>query len=205
MEKNRKTLGAFRRENAGFITGKTVVDHKIRQQNDLTFREYVMLDTIMKIREGPQKRNPITYGNYWKECGIEPHQILLGFATLKEKGWLFKDEQGLIQVSEKFKDLFKTGSNFEEFWKIAPKGGKIGAHKMYDKAIRIKKHDELSQKYKEYIEYCDVEGRFRLDTSTWLNPKSGYIDTDWVAANVKKETQTKNPNSAQADEDFFKK
>jgi hypothetical protein len=202
MANNQKTYKAFEREHTMFITGKTTIDHKIRQSNNLTFNEYVMLDTIMRIREGGLRNKKITYGDFWIQCGIKPDYVIRCFATLKAKELLFKDDKGLIQVAEKFKNEFKTGSNFEEFWKIAPKGTKMAAKRMYDKAIRIVKHNELCIKYKQYIAFCDSSQRFKKDTSSWLNPASGFIEADWIGEE-KKNDKSDNQTPEALDYDFI--
>lgn len=182
-----KTYKSFERDNRTFVTGISSIDHKIRLMNNLTFKEYVILVTIMSFREGSAKDKGITYGNFWIASGIKPDHVKRAYETLKAKGLLFKDDNGLIQVAEKFYRDFTSGSNFEEFWLIQPKGSKIGAKKMYDRALKIKKHAELCKKYREYLAFCDENKRFKKDTSSWLNPTMGYIETDWIGEQKKTE------------------
>lgn len=181
------TLKSFERDNKMFVKGTTVIDHAIRLRYNLTLREYTILATVMELRDGKHKHDPMTYGRFWIASGVKPLHVLNSGRKLIEKGLLYKDDEGLLQVLKEFQDQFKNNSDFEEFWKIAPKGNKQAAMRMYDRAIRQKKHEYICQKYKEYIEFCERTERFKKDTSSWLNPTSGYLDSDWVADENKKE------------------
>lgn len=215
-----KTFKAFERDNRMFVKGKTMIDHAICLRNNLSLREYVILVTIMEIRESSQKNEGITYGKFWIKSGVKPAYVQRAFAKLKAKELLYKDDKGLVQVSEAFKSEFKNNANFEDFWNLwipgppdkdnkptkirLAKGAKAAAMRMYDKAIRIKKHEDLCKAYIEYNAYCDNTGRFKKDTSSWLNPASGYIDTEWIAEIKKEEEKQNTAQSPEAlDYDFF--
>lgn len=199
-----KKFKSFERDNSMFVVGKTMIDHAIRLRYNLSFRDYTVLTTIMELREGKSKSIGITYGQFWKASGIKPDHVQRAFAILKDKGLLYKDNPGLVQVSEEFKRAFTNKGDFEEFWKIDPKGAKAAAMRMYEKAIRIKPHNELCENYKKYLEFCKETSRFTKDTSTWLNPTSGFIDAEWVGSNEKKDDK-QIAKIKSLDYDFIKK
>ena len=219
MKSNKKSYKSFERDNSMFVEGKTVIDHKIRLQCNLTLTIYIVLVTIMELREGKHKNKGITYGTFWKAAGIKPLHVKRAFVILKEKGLLYKDEQkyvdakgeeqiGLIQVSNWFKEKFTHPGNFNEFWEIEPKGNKQAALRMYEKALKVKSHEFLCENYKKYLAFCKETDRFTKDTSSWLNPTAGFIDSEWKGGynklwEKKDEKQSTNPESL--DYDFIKK
>lgn len=198
------TITSKERDNVPFIRGSTTINHLIRMKNELTLAQYVILDFIISYRESSTKNEPITFGKIWVMTGIIHTEAQVVLKELMLKNLISVDENKHIQVAESYKRQFQNNGNFDEFWKIEPKGNKAAAMRAYEKLIRKYPHDKICSKYKDYLEFCNKSGRYKLDTSTWLHPKNGNMETEWVE--VKKPEQKKEetpPNTL--DYDFINK
>jgi hypothetical protein len=181
-------LKSFERDNTMFVKGVSTINHAIRVRNKLTINEYILLEAFIKKLESPKKNEPFTFGQIWVAVGLKPKTAQRIILNLRDKGFLYKDGE-IIKVKESFINGFKEKSDFTEFWLISPKGNKAAAMRAYEKAIRVVTHDVLCKKYREYLEYCNQSGRFKLDTSTFLHPKNGYFDSEWVAEKVEEKKE----------------
>lgn len=188
-----KKLKSFERDNKMFVKGTTTINHLIRVRNDLTITQYVLLDFFMQYNESSNNAEPITFGRIWVGTGLKPTVSQRTILFLKSRGFLYKDKNKIL-VLDSYKKQFQETGSFDEFWKISPKGTKTAAMRAYEKLIRKYPHEKICEKYKDYLEFCDKSGRFKLDTSTWLHPKNGYMETEWIEE-LKPEKKTEVPEN----------
>lgn len=183
------------KDNIPFIRGSTTINHLIRMKNKLSMEEYAILDFIMTYRESSKKNEPITFGRIWVATGIMHDKAQEIIKELVKRELIIVDNERRMNVSKSYTVQFQNKGDFEEFWKIGPKGNKAGAMRAYEKLIRQYPHDKICSKYKEYLEFCDRSGRFKLDTSTWLHPKNGNMETEWIENKEQKKEDTPSPNT----------
>ena len=83
-----------------------------------------------------------------------------------------------VFVTDKWKKLFDSNDLFENFWKqwlalcTSAAGNKATAKAQYEKTVKIIDPEELFNYAKDYLNYCKSFGRYSMNASTYLNPKT---------------------------------
>lgn len=92
----------------------------------------------------------------------------------------------------------KSIPEFDELWKLHPKGNKKTAKERFIKAVKKVPYPELKSKLEPYIksnDFCYLKG---LDV--WLNPEKEY----WNDIIVKKEEKFKKEEKKESETSFFR-
>ena len=149
--------------------GRTIIDHNIRIQLKLTCEEYVVLDLIYT--------NPgIKYQKIYDALEFYPSRRLL-FPECE----FVNIENDCHTTTDKWNYHFKLSeTDFESFWKIAPKGSKAMAKVKFSRCLKLTDGATISEAYKKYILWADALQRFRKDTCTWLNPENRAWEDDYT-------------------------
>lgn len=153
-------------------TGSSIIDHKIRHSLCLTIEEFVMADCIY-IFNSKHKTGIIDYIKYHSEIGLTPEEVNRIGKSLKEKGMIIKNNNRW-ETTGLWNKHFDSTEQFEELWKIHPKGNKYDAKINFKQTIRIVKIDILIEKLQNYVGFCLESERFMSDLSGWLNPKKKH-------------------------------
>ena len=170
--------------------GISVINHKKRIELSLTIEEYVFLDFIWSTNK--KQQTPIAFIQYLKFLGMLPVEVKLLFAKMKEKNLLVWDEKKKrVDIYTKWKDAFNTNNQFDELWKIHPKGNKNISRERLSKVLDKIPFDELTTRLKKYLADCKNTQRFEKDLATWLNPKNEHWNDALISKEVIKQTGTK--------------
>jgi len=156
------------------VAGTTTILHQLRAKLKITMAEYVLLDFIYQWHQS--KSAPITFGDYWRGCGIKARLIERKFARLKEKGLLFKDIDGKVKTTTLWDSNFNSSEQFEVLWKLLNTGNKQIARTQFGKALKTDSYDNIKKGLEEYVKFVTETDQFRKHLSSFLNPKN----KDWT-------------------------
>ena len=167
------------------LLSTSVINHKIRKQFNLSNNEYIFLDFIFLTNK--VHSHPITYGMFDAGAGLSINEVKKLFASMKERKFLVWDQiKKRTDVSVEWKVAFDTSNQFDELWKIHPKGNKNMARERLPKVLKKIDFNQLKIKLQKYLSDCRNTQRFEKDLATWMNPKNEH----WNDIMEKKAAQT---------------
>jgi len=156
------------------IVGSTTILHKLRAELKITMVEYVLLDFINQWHL--KKKEPITFGDYWRSTGVKSRMLTKKFARLKEKGLLFKDIDGKVKTTDKWNSNFNDSEQFETLWKLLNVGNKQVAKTTFAKALKVDSYENIKLGLEKYVKFVTETDQFRKHLASFLNPKN----KDWT-------------------------
>lgn len=156
------------------VTGTTTILHQLRAKLKLTMTEYVLLDFIHQWHL--KKKEPITYGDYWRACGVRARMLDKKFKRLKAKEMLFKDIDGKVKTTDKWNSNFNPSEQFESLWKLLNVGNKQIAKNQFAKALKVDSFENIKKGLEDYLKFIVASDQFKKHLSSFLNPKN----KDWT-------------------------
>lgn len=153
-----------------YITGTSVIIHKVRVELGLTMREYVILDFIHTWHS--TKKSKITFGDIWKGTGVRIRMVENLYQRLKAKDLLFMDVDGKVKTTKNWNDKFNPDLLFEELWPMIKTGNKQVAKTQFKKCLKVDTFENIKNGLQNYIDFLkQVEWMAPQHLSTFLNPK----------------------------------
>lgn len=165
--------------------GNSLIDHRIRHELALSCDEYIMADYICRYNK-THKLGEITWRRYYTDIGFEPELVLSTVKSLMIKRIVINTRKR-IETTILWNDFFNTDNQFEELWKLYPKGIKNKARIEFLKAINEVHYNTLLEKLQEYIASVQ-DSDFSVYLSKFLDIKYKYWENDF--SNKKKEAVT---------------
>ena len=156
------------RDYTAFVKGSSTIDHSVRVKLKIGMDDYAILEFLWVWCK--KKKEPANYKDYWKALGLFPNQIDAILKDLKQKGFIAIGKSERPEPTDLWNKQFMNSDQFEELWKIHPKGTKKEAEKYFPQAIKIAGYEHLKKRLMLYIE-DKKDPKFRLDLSGWLNPE----------------------------------
>jgi len=165
------------------IKGVSVVNHRIRVKLDLTCNEYMIADFLYKMMKA---KAPFLYHDkytelLWKVLGIRLSSALTNFATLEQKGIVFKDNKDHVIPTDIWIDEFEKPleKEFEQFWEFVygRHGSKAEALTKFIEVRKTVSYDHLLRRHQVYQKHLDQnDWKQKMHMSVWLNPKKKKWD-----------------------------
>ncbi len=167
------------------VVGSTTIQHALRAKLKLSMVEYVLLDFIHQWHL--KKKEPITFGDYWRATGIKSRMLSSKFARLKERGFLFKDPaDGKVKTTDKWNENFNSSEQFETLWKLLNVGNKQVAKTTFVKALKVDSYENIKEGLEKYLAFLKLTDQFPKHLASFLNPKNKDWTTERDAGIYKK-------------------
>ncbi len=156
------------------VTGKTIINHKLRLRFNLSLMEYIMLDFVHNWSiEHPQKS--FEDDDVWRFTGYhldtDSKTVL---ALLRQKGMIkiVSSDFYYYEACDAWKKEFDVESDFEEFWEAWEKvGNKQKSKIMYLRARKVAEKEVLLLSALKYIAYRKKQfSEHTTHASSFLNP-----------------------------------
>jgi hypothetical protein len=157
------------------VVGSTTIQHNLRAKLKLSMTEYVLLDFIHQWHL--KKKEPITFGDYWRATGVKSRLLSVKFQRLKDKGMLFKDDtDGKVKTTDLWNSNFNSSEQFETLWKLLNVGNKQVAKKSFSLAMKVDSYENIKLGLEKYLAFLKLTDQFPKHLSSFLNPKN----KDWT-------------------------
>ncbi len=156
------------------VTGKTIINHKLRIRFHLSLMEYILIDFVHNFSiENPGK--PFEDKDVWKSTGYHfDAEIKSVLSILRQKGMIkiVSSDYFYYEASDAWKKEFDVESDFEEFWEMWEKvGNKQKSKIMYLRARKVADKDVLVLAAMKYIQFRKTQfGEHTTHASSFLNP-----------------------------------
>lgn len=138
------------------VRGKTIIDHRVRIQLELSLMEYILIDFIFNFYQA----HPcvmFTEADIWKATGYHfDHRTKQILAELRARGMIqiVSSDSYYYLPGVAWQKKFNADASFDEFWELWQKvGSKQKAKEAYRKALKIIDQETLFVKAKEYIDF----------------------------------------------------
>lgn len=165
------------------ISGKTMINHRIRVALKMSVEEYVICDFVFSHNK--TKTTSITFGDYYRETGFIAQDIKSFMQQMKTNGLLvWNEREKRVDVNSDWKAHHSTSGLLDILWAIHNKGNKATAKERLPKALKKIEFEELKKKLIAYIKHCDENGTFKKGLDVWLNPVKEHWE-DILANNSK--------------------
>lgn len=161
------------------VHGTTLIDHRIRNQLQLTCDEYVYLQFVYNWNK---ENGAISFYDHdlWRAIGKRNTDAEAN-STYK-KGFIIPTiGTSHCNTSDKWNIHFDQSLEFDEFWTLYRKwGNKADTKRKYEKCRKIASKEQIFKGVKAYLQFKEgTEQQYIMKAETWLNPEKRHWEDEY--------------------------